>query len=113
MNNIGSFLEDNIMIPVGSGHLNLIAGLRSDVTSIKGSAYGTTSSVSPRFNIKYTILDPQARKDRFVRELAFRGSWGVAVKQPSFSILYPTPTYLDVNVFTSTASADNTVYRAY
>lgn len=113
MNNIGSFVEDNIMVPIGSGHLNLIAGVRSDITSIKGSAYGTTSSVSPRFNIKYTILNPQTRKDRFFRELAFRGSWGVAVKQPSFSILYPTPTYLDINVFTSTASADNTVYRAY
>jgi len=48
-----------------------------------------------------------------VRELAVRASWGVAVKLPSFSILYPTPSYQDVNVFTSTAAADNTVYRAY
>lgn len=113
MHNIGAYAEDNVMIPVGAGHLNLIAGLRWDNTYIKGSAYGLTSSLSPRFNAKYTVIDGAGRSGRFFRELSFRGSWGVAVKQPSFSILYPTPTYMDVNVFTSTASAENTVYRAY
>lgn len=102
MHNLGLFLEDNLMLPLGQGHLNLIAGLRSDLTYIKGSAYGLTSSLSPRFNVKYSLKD-----------FSVRASWGVAVKQPSFSILYPTPSYLDVNVFTSTAWADNTVYRAY
>ena len=113
MHNLGAYAEDNLMIPVGSGHLNIIAGLRWDNTYIRGSAYGLTSSVSPRVNAKYTIVDPAGRYDRFLRELSVRGSWGVAVKQPSFSVLYPTPGYLDVEVFTSTASADNTVYRAY
>lgn len=111
MNNIGLYTEDNAMIPIGDGHLNLIAGLRWDNTYIKGSAYGLTSSLSPRLNAKYTVIDYP--KYRFLRELSFRGSWGVAVKQPSFSVLYPTPGYLDIEVFTSTASADNTVYRAY
>ncbi|MBO4670227.1 MAG: TonB-dependent receptor [Bacteroidales bacterium] len=113
MNNIGIYLEDNLMIPAGQGRINLIAGLREDITSVAGSAYGTTSSLSPRFNAKYTVLDPKLNRDKFMRELSFRGSWGVAVKQPSFSILYPVPSYLDVNTFVSTASADNTVYRAY
>ncbi len=113
MNNIGIYLENNLMVPVGQGRVNLIAGLREDITSVAGSAYGTTSSLSPRFNVKYTVLDPKMRRNNMLRELAFRGSWGVAVKQPSFSILYPVPGYLDVNTFTSTASADNTVYRAY
>lgn len=111
MNNIGVYTEDNAMIPIGEGHLNLIAGLRWDNTYIKGSAYGLTSSLSPRLNAKYTVIDYP--KYRFWRELSLRASWGVAVKQPSFSVLYPTPGYLDVEVFTSTASADNTVYRAY
>ena len=111
MNNIGLYTEDNAMIPIGDGHLNLIAGLRWDNTYIKGSDYGLTSSLSPRLNAKYTVIDYP--KYRFLRELSFRGSWGVAVKQPSFSVLYPTPGYLDIEVFTSTASADNTVYRAY
>ena len=111
MHNLGLYAEDNAMIPVGEGHLNLIAGLRWDNTYIKGSAYGLTSSLSPRLNAKYTVIDYP--KYRFLRELSLRASWGVAVKQPSFSVLYPTPGYLDVEVFTSTASADNTVYRAY
>ena len=113
MHNLGVFLENNLSLPVGQGHLNLIAGVRSDNTFIKGSAYGTTSSFSPRFNVKYTVLEAFGRSKKFVRELAFRASWGVAVKLPSFSILYPEPSYLDVNVFTSTATADNTIYRAY
>ena len=113
MHNLGLFAEENLMLPVGKGRINLIAGIRSDHTYIRGSAYGLTSSLSPRFNLKYTILDGVERADKFLRELSLRASWGVAVKQPSFSILYPAPGYLDVNVFTSTASADNTVYRAY
>ena len=52
MHNLGAYLEDNLMLPFGTGHLNLIAGLRSDNTLIKGSAYGLTSSLSPRFNAK-------------------------------------------------------------
>ena len=111
MHNFGAYAEDNMMIPVGEGHLNLIAGLRWDNTYIKGSEYGLTSSLSPRVNAKYTVIDYP--KYHFLRELSFRGSWGVAVKQPSFSVLYPAPGYQDVEVFTSTASADNTVYRAY
>ena len=113
MHNLGLYAEENLMLPVGEGRINLIAGIREDLTYIKGSAYGLTSSLSPRANLKYTVLDGASRADKFLRELSFRASWGVAVKLPSFSILYPTPSYLDVNVFTSTASADNTVYRAY
>jgi hypothetical protein len=102
MHNLGLFLEDRLTLPLGKGNLSLVAGIRSDHTSIKGSAYGLTSSFSPRFNARYSIPG-----------LAFRASWGVAVKLPSFSVLYPAPTYQDVEIFTSTASDDNTVYRGY
>lgn len=102
MHNLGLFLEDRLTLPLGKGNLSLVAGIRSDHTSIKGSAYGLTSSFSPRFNARYSMPG-----------LAFRASWGVAVKLPSFSVLYPAPTYQDVEVFTSTASADNTVYRGF
>ena len=113
MHNIAFYLEDNLMLPVGNGHINLIAGLRNDNTYIKGSSYGFTSSLSPRFNAKYTVIEERGRRNRFVRELAFRASWGISVKQPSFYILYPTPSYTDVEVFSSTASANNTVFSAY
>jgi hypothetical protein len=114
MHNLAGFLEDNFMLHVGrDGRLNLIAGLRWDNTLIPGSAYGVTSSLSPRFNAKYTFFTEKTRRDAFLRELSVRGSWGVAVKQPSFSVLYPTPSYMDINVFTSTADASNVVSRAY
>lgn len=114
MSNIAVYVEDNLMIPVGNdGRINLIAGLRSDNTVINGSQYGVTSSLSPRFNLKYTVFTEKFRRNEFLRSLAFRASWGVAVKQPSYAILYPQPTYFDINVFTSTASADNVLYRGY
>lgn len=103
MHNIGAYLEDNFMLMTGrNSHLNIIAGLRWDNTVIKGSAYGTTSSLSPRFNAKWTVGD-----------FSVRAGWGQAVKLPSFSVLYPTPSYYDIDVFTSTADANNTVYRAF
>ncbi len=114
MTNLSAYAEENLMIRTGDdARLNLIAGVRWDNTIIPESAYGVTSSLSPRFNAKYTFFTEKNRKNAFLRELSLRGSWGVAVKQPSFSVLYPTPSYLDINVFTSTADANNVVNRAY
>lgn len=114
MNNVAAYLEENVMIPVGQeGRINLVAGLRNDNTIIQGSAYGTTSSLSPRFNAKYTILTDKYHRNEFVKNLSVRAAWGEAVKLPSYSILYPEPSYYDLPVFTSTASGNNTVYRAY
>ena len=61
MNNAAVYLEDNIIIPIGKTRLNLTAGLRNDNTIIKGSEYGVTSSISPRFNAKYTVLSAKDR----------------------------------------------------
>ena len=103
MHNLGAYLEDNFMFYTGKdSHLNVIAGLRWDNTVINGSAYGTTSSLSPRFNAKWTM-----------GKFSVRAGWGQAVKLPSFSVLYPTPSYYDIDIFTSTADANNKVYRAY
>ena len=114
MHNVGAYVEDNFMLSIGKdSRLNLIAGLRNDNTIIPGSAYGTTSSLSPRFNAKFTAFTPKTRGKKFMKELSVRASWGVAVKQPSFSVLYPTPSYFDISVFKSTADANNVVYEAY
>lgn len=114
MTNLSGYAEENLMLRTGEdARLNLIAGVRWDNTIIPSSAYGVTSSLSPRFNAKYTFFTEKSRGGAFLRELSLRGSWGVAVKQPSFSVLYPTPSYLDINVFTSTADANNVVNRAY
>lgn len=113
MNNIAAYIEDNVMIPLGNTKLNIIAGLRNDNTIIKGSAYGTTSSLSPRFNTKYTVFSPKGRKYKTIRELSFRASWGLAVKLPSFSVLFPTPGYRDILTFTPTSDAEGKYYPAY
>ncbi|MBQ7622918.1 MAG: TonB-dependent receptor, partial [Bacteroidales bacterium] len=113
MHNIGAYLEDNILIPIGKGRLNLIAGIRNDNTYIKGSDYGLTSSFSPRFNAKYTVFQAGSRRSKALRELSFRASWGIAVKLPSFSVLFPIPTYRDVRVFTSTTNSSNESFSAY
>ncbi len=113
MNNIAAYIEDNVMIPVGEGRINLIAGLRSDNTMIKGTEYKNTSSLSPRFNAKYTVISPKNRRHNLVKELSFRASWGLAVKLPSFSVLFPTPSYLDVLTFTPTSDSQGSYFPAY
>lgn len=113
MNNAAAYLEDNLMIPAGEGRLNLIAGIRSDNTIIRGSSYGTTSSWSPRFNAKYTLFSPENRSGRLLRELSFRAGWGISVKLPSYGILYPEPTYEDIRIFNPTTGSSGSAYYAY
>lgn len=113
MNNLAVYLEENIHIPLGGTLLNLRAGIRGEATFIKGSAYGSTSSWSPRFNAKYDIIREENAGDSFLRRLSVRAGWGTAVKLPSFSILYPTPTYRDIRVFNPTTSSDGEAYYAY
>lgn len=114
MDNLAIFAEDNISIPIGRlSHLNLIAGLRGESTFIKGSAYGTTSSFSPRFNAKWSALEEASRRNHFLKSLSLRASWGIAVKQPSFAMLYPRPNYRDIRVFNPPTASDGTAYYAY
>ncbi|MGM9742432.1 MAG: TonB-dependent receptor domain-containing protein [Candidatus Cryptobacteroides sp.] len=113
MNNLAVYLEDNFSLALGQGRLNLIAGIRGENTFIKGSDYGNTSSWSPRFNAKYTVLSPKGRTGKLIRELSFRGGWGVSVKLPSFSILYPVPTYFSTTTFNPVSSSDGSAYYAY
>ena len=113
MNNVAAYIEDNIMIQLGKTRLNLIAGLRNDNTIINNSAYGITSSLSPRFNAKYTVISPKENYDKLVQDLSFRASWGVASKMPSFSVLFPEPTYRDIQTFTPQSGSDGASYMAY
>ncbi|MDD2594784.1 MAG: TonB-dependent receptor [Bacteroidales bacterium] len=111
INNIAAYAEDNITIPIGTTSLNLIGGIRSEWTMINNSGYGTVNSLSPRFNAKYNIF--RYNKSRVLRELSARASWGVAVKLPSFSVLYPAPSYYQVQVFAPATTADGSAYYAY
>lgn len=116
MNNLSLFAEENIMLPIGKTSLNLVAGVRSETTIVNNSQYGVVSALSPRFNAKYTIIDPSQRrrqKRAFVQGLSLRASYGTAVKLPSFSVLYPQPQYKDVQTFAPGTMADGTAYSAY
>ncbi len=109
MHNIAVYAEETVHIPIGKTKLDLVAGIRNENTVIKGSAYGTKSTWSPRFNAKYTIFNSKDRRHNVVKDLSFRASWGVAMKLPSFSILFPVPSYKDINAFNThtTSSGEN------
>lgn len=111
---ISSYLEDNVIIPIGKTRLSLTAGVRNDNTVIKGSEYGTVSGLSPRFNALYTVFSPKDRRQNVIKALSFRASWGESSKLPSNSVLYPVPTYYDNSVFTSTSAIeDGRAFYAY
>lgn len=111
MNNLALFVEEKFSTPVGRrSSLLLTAGLRADMTFIRGSEYGTAANISPRLNARYIFWEDARRT---VRSLALRAGWGKAVKQPSFAVLYPAPAYSDKLSFASGTTADGTACYAY
>ena len=113
MHNIALYAEDRISLATNSdgGELQITAGVRADVTSIRNSEYGTVSSWSPRFNLKYTLW--QQRTDMILEGLSAYAGWGKSVKLPSFEVLYPQPAYADRLAFVPGSTADNQVQYAY
>ena len=112
LNNIALYAEEKISIPTSKlSTLEITAGLRDDITIINGSEYGTVSSLSPRFNGRYTFW--KNRRKRVVSELVLHAGWGKSVKLPSFQVLYPSPSYYDIEVFRSPSTANNTTVSAW
>lgn len=110
MKSTALFVEEKIDIPIKATKLQIVAGLRTDITSISRSAYGTVSSFSPRFNAKYTFWD---RQEGLLKKLTIRAGWGKSVKLPSIAVLNPTPSYSDRLAFASTSMSDGTAYYGY
>ena len=48
-----------------------------------------------------------------VSDLSVFGGWGKSVKQPSFTVLYPAPTYSDKLAFAPGTTADGRTFYAY
>lgn len=113
MHNVALYAEDRFTLTTGQqgGKLEVMAGLRADITHINQSEYGTISSWSPRINLKYTLWDQ--RTDRMVERMSAYCGWGKSVKLPSFEVLYPQPSYADRLAFVPSSTADNKVYYAY
>lgn len=113
MNNLALYAEEKATIPTthGGASLQLTAGLRSDITMVSGSDYGTAQSLSPRFNGRYVFW--QGRSERLVSTLQLHAGWGKSVKMPSFQVLYPAPSYSDILSFTPGSTAENRAFYAY
>jgi hypothetical protein len=110
MNNIALYAEEKITIPIARSRLQLVAGIRSDNTVIRHSAYGAVGSLSPRFNAKFTGRE---KPDQFVRKIALRAGWGKTCKLPSFEVLFPRPYYSDIPVFSDGTLNKIPVYAYY
>lgn len=112
LNNVALYAEEKVSISTSKlSTLEITAGLRDDITIINGSEYGTVSSLSPRFNGRYTFW--KNRRKRVVSDLVLHAGWGKSVKLPSFQVLYPSPSYYDIEVFRSPSTADNTTVSAW
>ena len=111
MNNLAIYAEEKLSVPVArEGSVELTAGVRSDITMIRGSDYGTVGSLSPRFNARYVAWKGQ---QWWVSDLQLHAGWGKSVKLPSAQVLYPTPSYSDRLAFASTSTSDNRSYYSY
>lgn len=112
MHNLALFGEEKLTITTSTkgAYLQLVAGLRDDLTMINGSDYGRVSSLAPRFQAKYLFWEKRAG---WVSDLSIHAGWGKSVKLPSFQILYPSPSYSDILSFTPGSTADNKAYYAY
>ena len=94
MNNIAWYIEDKLSLPLrqNASLLEVTAGIRSDMTMIRSSAYGTVQSFSPRANAKYTL---RKNADGMLSDFSLYAGWGKSVKLPSHEVLYPRPRYSD------------------
>lgn len=111
MSNYSAFVEDKMNIKLSeNSSLDVMAGLRYDMTHIKRSEYGAVGNLSPRFNAKYTVIK---NRPYWLSDLSFYAGWGKSVKLPSFEVLYPTPAYKDVLAFASGSDASGTAFYAY
>ena len=112
LHNVALYAEEKVSVKTSKlARLELTAGLRNDISCISGSEYGTVSSWSPRINGRYVFW--QNRRKQWVSDLTLHAGWGKSVKLPSFQVLYPTPSYYDIEVFRSPSTADNTTVSAW
>ncbi|MCL1973621.1 MAG: TonB-dependent receptor [Bacteroidetes bacterium] len=112
MNTLAVFAEDKIDWSIGASNLQLMAGVRSDMTSIKGSDYGHVSSLSPRIN---AIFGFSKEQKGWIKIKSIRAGWGKAVKLPSLSMLYPEPRFgdTDTRVFGASVSGNENFVAYY
>ncbi len=110
INTYSFYIEDKVIFPVFGNQMDIQAGIRSDITSMKGTEYGTVQGWSPRINAQYMLY---ANKSTLLKYAKIHAGWGDAVKLPSANILYPRPKYSDRLAFASTTDEEGTAFYAY
>ena len=108
--NYAAYAEDALTIPIKKSSLQLVAGIRSELTAINGSEYGNIVNWSPRANAKYTFWE---RSDKLVSDLNVKVGWGKTVKLPGFDALYVTPSFVDILTFSPGTTANGETFYAY
>ncbi len=96
MHNLSLYAEENLSVPLGSGKIELMAGLRAENVFVQGTKYKNISSLSPRLNAKWSIS----------RDLSIRAGWGISEKLPSFYVLFPEQKYRDIQTFSFSHGQD-------
>ncbi|MFV0365772.1 MAG: TonB-dependent receptor [Mangrovibacterium sp.] len=104
------FAEDKLSFPFLGKDLEIRAGMRLDINTINGSIYGNVSALSPRVNAMYKLID---NRNGTVKKLNLNASFGDAIKLPSSAVLFPSPTYRNIQTFASPTYSDGTVYYGY
>lgn len=111
MNNASFFAENKYALSIGQqSSFQFTTGIRWDMTHIKKSEYGTSGNWSPRIKAKFVFWE---KKEQAVSDLAIHSGWGKSVKQPSFAVLYPSPTYSDMLAFAPGTTTDGKTFYAY
>ncbi len=109
-NNYAAYAENTLTIPINRSNLQLITGVRSELTAINGSEYGNITNWSPRANVKYTFWE---RADHLVSDLNVKLGWGKTVKLPGFDALYSTPSFIDILTFSPGTTANGETFYGY
>lgn len=111
LNDYAFYVEDKHSQQIGQMNLMVQAGVRTEVSLVRGSDYDGVHSLSPRANARLTIVE---NNDGAVSYFSIGGGWGRAIKLPSFQVLNPRPTYVDQLSFaTGNTSDGNAVYAYY
>lgn len=111
MDNYALYLEDKVSLPVNDiSTFEFTGGLRSDITHINQSEYGTVGNISPRMNAKYTFWK---NSDKLLKDFSIYAGWGKSVKLPSFEVLYTSPSYSDKLAFAPGTPEDGNTFYAY
>ncbi len=99
MNVLSWFAEDKYTTPIGSTSLTAQAGARLSTIFIDRTQArrGNMTTVEPRININYNILNRS--NNRLFDDLSLVGGYGVGMKTPTLLQFYPDKAYFDVSSY--------------